>query len=204
MARILYRNYEIRFPKKGSFRLDSLPREFRAYEGTAEVTYLDTQKCEVTKDHKVGLYGGLELEPLHKPLTDGLDEWSLRRDSELAAANPPPGDLGGSGYDPAFVISPNAFYGLSSFTSPVSLTSFSPYGYPVSYGYGGYGSFGALPYPVYIYLPSRPVIYSPPVRIPIRPPVTGIPRGIYGPVGSHPIGPARPITVHNPIGHPHR
>jgi hypothetical protein len=203
-ARIVYRNYQIRFSKKGSFRLDSLPREFRSYQGAAEVTYLDTQKCTVTKDHKVGLYGGLELEPLSRPLADGLDQWSLRRASELVAANPPPGDLDGAVYDPTFAISPNAFYGLGSFPSPLSSYSYSRYTYPLSYLYGSYGSYGPLPYPVYIYVPGRPVVYSPPVRIPIRPPANGFPRGIFEPVSRHPVAPARPITVHNPVGHPHR
>jgi hypothetical protein len=206
-ARILYRNYEFRFPKKGTFRIDSMPREFRVYDGEAEVAYLG-EKCMLEKDHKVSLYGGLEAETLHRSITDGLDEWSMRRDTQLAADNPPPGDLDGNGYDPGFAMPANAFYGLGSYVAPVSISSYSPYSYMSGYvpglnPYGGlYGSiYGYTPSPVFIYLPApnRPVVYNPPVRIPIRSPVFGVPRGgsprgIYAPVG-RPVTPSRPIVV---------
>jgi hypothetical protein len=209
-ARIKYRDYEIRFPKRGTFRIDSMPREFRVYDGEAEISYLG-DKTVIAKDQKISLYGGLMAETLHRSITDGLDEWSMRRDSQLAADNPPPGDLNGSG-DPTFAMLPNAFYGLGAYSTPVT-----PYGY--GYGpsyisgyntYGNYGIYGLTPYPspifVYggIYGPGKygpgipPRIYNPPVRIPIRTPILGgFPRG-GTPPRSFP-APARPVTPSRPI-----
>jgi hypothetical protein len=201
LARILYRDYDIRFPKKGTFRIDSMPREFRVYDGEAEVRYLG-EKCTLAKDHKVGLYGGLEAETLRRSITDGLDEWSMRRDAQLAADNPPPGDLNG---DPTFAVLPNAFYGLSGYSTPVSVT---PYGYGLySYGAGyippfsGYGSYGFVPSPIFIYGgygPGHPVSHYP-VYPPVRSPVFGIPRGVI-----HPVTPIRPVTPVRPVTVGHR
>jgi hypothetical protein len=213
VARIIYRNYEIRFPKRGSFRLDSMPREFRVYNGEAQVGYTDeyiNKKCTLTKGQMVSLYGGLEAESVHRSLTDGLDEWSMRRNQQIAADNPPPGDLNGD-YDPALVLTP---YGLSSYSSPLAIPGtgiYNPgYGYVPpfntygSYGYGayGYGSYyGSIyrPYPVGIYqphpigitpiyphLPSRP-IYSPPAHPPIS-------RGARPPTAVRPVSPPHPIA----------
>jgi hypothetical protein len=219
-ARIKYRDYEIRFPKRGTFRIDSMPREFRVYDGEAEVGYLG-DKCTLSKDQKVSLYGGLMAETLHRSITDGLDEWSMRRDTQLAADNPPPGDLNGGDSDPSFALLPNAFYGLSSYSTPVI-----PYNSGYGYGYYGpgyippfntYGSYGFTPYPMPIYIyggiyggtygSGRTGIYSPPVRIPIRSPILGgIPRG-GTPPRSFPTpmptprmpAPGRPVTPSRPV-----
>jgi hypothetical protein len=196
-ARILYRDYQIRFPKRGTFRIDSLPREFHVYDGEAEVSYLD-EKSTLTKNQKVSLYGGLEAEALRRSITDGLDEWSMRRDTQLAADNPPPGDLNGGGYDPAFALMPNPFYGIATYSTPNSTYGSvynSGYGYgyvPPTYAYGSYGF--TQPFPVYIFTPSRPIVYSPPIRYPIRSPVFSTPR----PLAGRPVLPSRPIVV----GHP--
>jgi hypothetical protein len=214
-ARVKYRDYEIRFPKRGTFRIDSMPREFRVYDGEAEISYLG-DKSTIAKDQRVSLYGGLMAETLHRSITDGLDEWSMRRDTQLAADNPPPGDLNGNG-DPTFALLPNAFYGLSGYTTPVAPYGYG-YGYGTSYlsGYNTYGMYGLTPYPnpiliyggIYgggnyggIYGTGRPIIYSPPVRIPIRTPILGgVPRGMPprsypGPSPVRPVTPARPISV---------
>jgi hypothetical protein len=176
-ARIIYRNYEIRFPKRGTFRLDSMPREFRVYDGEAQVGYTDeyiNRKCTLTKGQMVALYGGLEAESVHRSLTDGLDEWSMRRDQQIAADNPPPGDLN-SDYDPTLVLAPNPFYGLSSYSSPLAIPGtgiYTPgYGYVPpfntygSYVYGAYGYgfyYGSIyrPHPIGIYQP-RPIGITP-------------------------------------------
>jgi FecR protein len=200
VARITYRDYELRFPKRGSFRLDSMPREFRVDNGEAEVAYVN-KKRTLTKGQMVSLYGGLEAESVHRSLTDGLDEWSMRRNQQIAADNPPPGDLNGD-YDPALALTPNPFYGLSSYTSPLAIPrtgiyspgygyipSFNTYG---SYGYGSYGSYQPYgsygihqPYPVYPHMPYRP-IYSPPAH----PPVLGGSR----PIAGRPVAPPHPIV----------
>lgn len=199
-ARIIYRDYEIRFPKKGLFRINSMPREFQVFEGEAEITYL-SEKATLTKNQKAALYGGLEAETLRRSITDGLDEWSMRRDSQLAADNPPPGDLNGTGYDPTFAMTPNPFYGIAAYSAPLP-----PYVYGYGYGYGaGYipaGLYGySQPMPIYIfgisgpgYNPGRPVVYRPPIGTPIRTPVYSAPR----PVFSRPVGPSRPVVG----GHP--
>jgi hypothetical protein len=211
MARIVYRDYVFRFPKRGTFRIDSLPREFRVYDGEAEVSYLG-DKTTVAKDHKMSLYGGLEAEVLRRSITDGLDEWSMRRNTQLTADNPPPGDLNGDSSDPAFALDPSAFYGLYShgpsvgpYTptyggSPYGSLYGSPYGsiYGPGYipGFNTYGSYGFIqPLPIYIYgprgiySPSRPGggVYSPPIRMPVRPPVLSVPRPVSRPVLGHPI-----------------
>jgi hypothetical protein len=192
-SRIVYRDYQILFPKRGSFRIDSMPREFRVLDGEAEVTYL-TENCSLKKDQKVSLYGGLEAETLHRSISDGLDEWSMRRDTQLQADNPPPGDLNGdpNALDPGFSLAP--FAGMPYYSTPVS-TYGSAYNYLPGYipPFNTYGSYGFIPYsPIYINLPSRPVIYSPPIRTPVRYPVYSGPR----PVTIRPIGPvSRPTTI---------
>jgi hypothetical protein len=227
MARLLYHDYEFKFPKRGTFRIDSLPREFRVYDGEADVSYLG-DKCTLSKNQRVSLYGGLLAETLKRSITDGLDEWSMRRDTQLAADNPPPGDLDGNGVDPGFMISPNAFYGLGGYTSPVTPYGIGGgYGYGSGYGYGNgygytpgyipafntYGSYGFMPYPIYIYGSGRSIGYNPPGRIgspirgpigsPIRGPISspigiprGMPRGITSPVTSRPSIPSHPVLGH--------
>ena len=216
MARILYRDYVFKFPKKGTFRIDSMPREFRVYDGEAEVTYLG-DKCTLSKDQRVSLYGGLLAETLKRSITDGLDEWSMRRDTQLAADNPPPGDFDGNG-DPSFTVLPNAFYGLGSYSSPITTSSggygYSPYGYGSGYipTFSTYGSYGFMPYPVYIYGGGRPIIYNPPGRNPIGGPIRpvgspigspilggmprGIPRIVSAPVTSRPVSIGHPVLGH--------
>jgi hypothetical protein len=206
MALVLYRDYAIRFPKRGQFRIDSMPREFRVMDGEAEVSYLG-EKCTLVKDQKVSLYGGLEAQTLHRSITDGLDEWSMRRDTQMAADNPPPGDLNGDPYDPMFAIPGGAFSGLSSYSSslPVSVYSYSPYAYsPYFPGITNY-PYGFAPLPIYVYGGTygrgygsgNPIIYRPPVRLPIRSPILGYPRGSLPSVG-RPVTPLRPVVV----GHP--
>ena len=84
-ARIFYKDYEFRFPQLGTFRIDSLPREFRVYEGEAEIAYLG-EKCTLTKDHKISLYGGLEAETLRRSFlrTLGIPPTDYRRRFALA------------------------------------------------------------------------------------------------------------------------
>jgi FecR protein len=207
VARINFHNYVIRFPKRGSFRIDSLPREFRVFEGEAEVEYIN-KKCILSKGQMMALYGGLEPESVHRSLTDGLDEWSMRRDQQLAAENPPPGDLNG---DSTLAPMLDPFYGLSSFSSTFPIpaygtgyispfTTFNPYGAynPYSiynpYGYYGnpYGYYGIYqPYPIGIYRPYPIGGYRPystythvPSRPfyspPLRPPAMGSPRPVGG------------------------
>jgi hypothetical protein len=197
-ARILYRDYEIRFPKRGSFRIDSMPREFRVYDGEVQITYLG-EKCTLTKGHKISLYGGLEAETLRRSLTDGLEEWSMRRDTQLSADNPPPGDLDG---DPTFAVSPNAFYGLPTYSSAPT----TPYGYWPGYlsGFSTNGGYGYVPRPISIYGGvGRPIVYGPPVRIPIRMPILSAPRGGIpmprsGVPPYHPVTPLRPVVAGRP------
>jgi hypothetical protein len=213
-TRITYRDYVIRFPKRGNFRIDSMPREFRVLDGEAEISYLG-EKCTLAKDHRVSLYGGLEAETLSRSITDGLDEWSMRRDTQLTADNPPPGDLNGNG-DPAFGVLPNALYGFPAYTAPITSYGYGGYGYGgygSTYGYAPYvpgyippfntyGSYGFQPYPVYVYAPYRPGVYSPPIRTPIRSPILGMPRptglGVQRPVVGHPVTPAHPVGIAHP------
>jgi hypothetical protein len=200
-ARVIYRDYEIRFPKRGTFRINSLPREFQVFDGEAEISYLG-EKATLAKSQKASLYGGLEAETLRRSISDGLDEWSMRRDNQLAADNPPPGDLNGSGYDSIFAGMPNPYYGIGSsgiagigaYAAPVS-----PYSYGYGYGYNytpfsTYATYGfSQPYPIYIYLPSRPVVYRPPIGSPIHTPIYTSPRPVFAP---RPAVPARPVLVH--------
>jgi hypothetical protein len=195
-ARILYRDYEIRFPKRGAFRINSMPREFQVFDGEAEISYLG-EKATLTKSQKASLYGGLEAETLRRSISDGLDEWSMRRDGQLAADNPPPGDLDGSNYDPTFAGMPNPFYGIGAYSAPVSAYGYGGYGYGYT-AFNPYSAYGlSQPYPIYVFLPrtlvpGRPVVYRPPIGTPIRTPVYSSPR----PVFSRPMVPARPVVVH--------
>jgi hypothetical protein len=216
LARVLYRDYEVKFPRHGLFRIDSIPREFRVFEGEAEVSY-QGEKRSLTKGHMVSLYGGLMTETIPTSMTDGLDEWSMRRSDKLVAENPPPGDLNGNGYDPvagmlgtggisSIPLSTDPFYGLGGYSLP-----FSPYygsgypyygmGYPY-YGYmspfSAYGSYGFhqpgfYPYnPTHVFNPSSP--YRPAPRAPIYHPASPFPGTGYRPPSSVGVGGARPVV----------
>jgi hypothetical protein len=198
-VRILFHEYELRFPKRGSFRLDSLPREFRVFDGEAEVEMSD-KKCTVTSGQRVSLYGGLAPEPVRASLTDGLDEWSMRRSQQLAADNPPPGDLNGN-YDPAFTATLDPFYGLSSYSVPVSVYGTSGYsmGYLPPYSAYPYGGFYGMyqPYLIGIYRPFPIGVYRP---FPMSPRMPSHP--IYLPVARPPaLGVARPVSPGTALPH---
>ncbi len=94
-----------------------------------------------------------------------------------------------------FALPASSFLGLpSTYSSPVTFYSYSQYGY-----IPGLSAYGFVPQPVYIYrgFGTSPGGYHPPVRIPIRTPILGYPRG-FTPSASHPVMPLRPVVVGRP------
>jgi hypothetical protein len=166
MVTIAYRDYTVRFPKRGVFRIDSSPAQVLVFEGQAEVG-LDDQKKIVAANHRMPLTRALAAESFHQSVGDGLYEWTLRRTDQLAADNPPPGDLSGS-FDPGMGIGSlglgSAGIGTMPMPSGGGWYNNSPYGFTPYYspgwnawnfGYGSpfgvYSAMGLYPYGLYPY-----------------------------------------------------
>jgi hypothetical protein len=200
-----HRDYKVRFPVKGFFRLDAAPAQLLVFEGEAEVT-LDGQKKLVAKNQRMPLTRALMAETFHQSVGDGLYEWTMRRSDKLAIDNaPPPPDT----FDPGIAIGTLSLPASGGWYSNSPYT-FSPYAPAVgawNFGYGSpFGIYSALgmypPYGIYGYLPGYAFgrfRYTPPqyphlpgYRPPMHQPFVGTsgtsfrPPPVFSPIGRAP------------------
>ena len=226
---LVFKDWQVRSPQAGSYRIDSDPPRLWVLQGQAEVLAgAGDRRVTVTEGEDLPLAAALtpELSPEQSGAepADGLSEWSKGRGDSVVAddsitqqidADPASqtSDLGG------FVSFP--YVGLP----PMGLT-LSPYGSPLGGQPGFYSPYlpgytyapmmltimgrgrGAVPrLPLRLGMPPvRTGIGSPPVRTGINPglPGIGMPVPIVPqprPAPIHPIVPRPPLPAH-PIGHP--
>lgn len=184
---LLYKNWTVRFPEKGSYRVDTNPPQLTVVRGKAEVAASDDPKPKV-----VGQGMDLAFEPVLVPersvgkADDALSSWTQGREQSIATDNaiaaniqdPATLTVANSGYD-AFTQYP--MLGLSSLGPNWS----TPYNGLVTYQPG----FSSVYLPGYSYLPLMVGVYS----------VAGWP----GSLGGRPIrGGILPLVPRGPALHP--
>jgi hypothetical protein len=184
---LTYRDWQVRFPQKGVYRIDSSPACVRVHEGEAEVTDAATgEPVAIERGMDLPLAAALVPEQTVNEAGDALSSWARGRADSISADN----QIAANIQDPASMGDANAVfgdpsqYGFTQFPllglTPMSAAVPGVYGTPGVYSpYGGmYGSpypyqpgFYSLYLPGYTYrplslvLPSvgrSPLVYSPP------------------------------------------
>ncbi len=225
-AMLIYKNWRVRLPQQGVYRIDSEPPQLTVYKGEVEVAGGSNNAVNVKESQLLPLAAALV--PEQKPvLTDGFKTWAMSRSQAISADNSIAAEIRD---DP----SQNDYGGLTV----GGFTYFPPTSYPslgINTPYGG--SFWS-PYQTALisncfqpYMPDMPGMYSGwpapcfypqtailsawpagglyfgglrPPRVPFRP---GPIRPLYGPIYSSPnrvSSPSRPVpTATRPVTVPH-
>jgi hypothetical protein len=164
-VRLIYRDWEMRSPKKGVYRIDTEPQRVRAYKGEVEVAIDGKQEAVTVREGEVlPLAAVLVAEPSTTNGNDDFKYWAMSRSQAISADNTvaagvvdDPNQIDSSGlasggytYFPSTGVSSLDVgnpYGLS-FWSPFQSTLNSIY-FP-SYLYGPYlrWPIGRRPHPV--------------------------------------------------------
>jgi len=189
-----YKNWQVRIPQQGAYRLDSEPARLRVYRGEARVSAGDGDPVAVKEGESLPLAEVLLTERTTPAEGDSFKTWAMNRSQAMAADNataagiiddPSQFDsaglaLGGYTYFPQLGTSSLGVsnpYGVS-FWSPYQSVLSSIYNPMNLYGYGGLGYRGyGLPHsgwpsavstsPSGLRVQPRP-IYPVPISIPMR------------------------------------
>jgi hypothetical protein len=213
---LIYKNWRLRVPKKGVYRIDCEPPQIQAYAGEVEVSVLDkADPVSVREGESVPLAAVLVPEKSLKEGNDDFKNWAMTRSQAVAADNAIASQIvddptkmdasdlasGGISYFPAGNIPALGMtnpYGVSfwsPYQSALSSLYFPPYLYAVLFSrWPSPGRF----YPIF----SRPVAF--PIGVGVRPHPIGVvvPGRTYSSpprVYSRPVAP--PVIMH---GIPHR
>ncbi len=220
---LVYKDFQVRFPKPGIYRLNSELDEMDAYRGEAEVSH---RRAKVTVDSSQLYYFAPELRvgKLDQGDMDEFYDWARNRGTVLAEENQLAAAAGGGPDDadvsagalgipslPNYPLSAPG-YSMPSYSQPgSSLPSY----YPYSYLYSSTSSFAYAPFsPILIFPPyrHRPGVMKWPINTKNY---SGVPPGIarwpvtngvlsHGPTVNggyyHPISPVipRPLTPSMP------
>ena len=212
---LIYRNWSVRFPERGAYRIDSDPPCLWVVKGEAEVSAGSDERALL-----VGEGMNLPLAPVlvpdktvDRPL-DALTTWAQGRQQSISADNAIAANI----QDPATLSLANS--GLDGFTN-FPMIGLSPFGLGPVYGSSltYQPGFSSIYLPDYTYLPFAPNtfstysglgIYQPGLgsvyvpgylsggfpRTPRLLPRTGLPRApVPSPISVHPISP-HPAPVH--------
>ncbi|MBV8553730.1 MAG: hypothetical protein JOY54_20720 [Acidobacteriaceae bacterium] len=155
---LLYKAYQLRFPKPGVYRLDSSPGVLETYSGEAEIAGGGEAAKKIDDSHQFFFDIGMETNKYGEATADAFSEWARARSETITAANraeqsaSDPGDLNSN--DPLNGIGaglPLGSPGYGSLGSGSIGYGSSGYG-SVGYGSLGYGSpaYGPLGWPVTI------------------------------------------------------
>lgn len=230
---LAYKDWQVRFPEKGVYRVDSQPARVSAREGVAEVTGADGNAVRVESGSDLPLNTALASEQSGFEPPSALDNWargradSIAADNQIAANIQDPatlsdptlgrGDLGLAGLPPVDL----GQYGFTTFP----MLGLSPYTSAYSSLYPSQLGFYSLYLPGYTYRPSfllmmpsalPSLVYSRPgystarpgVGLTPRAPLT-LPRPIQGVTTYTTIRPATPVvrpapaTGVHPVAAPH-
>lgn len=189
---VIYREWQIGVPAKGTFRIDANPALVRVYDGEIQVHTADGAPVTVKAGQSLPLAPVLMPDQTVGPPGDAFNSWAFDRSEAIAADNATAAQIVD---DPALYPDLANASGLSlagyTYFPPTTgypYMSYSPYGprpyglstyttpYSFGYGFGGYqvGSF-------YRGVPGRTVL----PQLPVRMPATG---GYYPrPVTPYPI-----------------
>jgi hypothetical protein len=198
---MLFRKWQMRIPKQGTYRIDSNPEQLRVYNGEVEVHIAQGEPVTVKAGQTLPFAEVLVPEETLGAPGDVFNNWAFERSEAVAADNATAAQIVD---DPA--LYPNLADGLAL----AGYTYFPPTmgGYPYM-GYGTYGTWSPYTwsYPGY----ASPFGYGPGIRYSFRPPYSGFggvglpPLRFHFPSVGYPGGGlpvSRPIIPHPPIGHP--
>ena len=161
---LVYKDFQVRFPKPGIYRLNCELEELEAYRGEAEVSH---RRATVTVDslHLYFFMSQLRTGKLDKGDMDEFYDWARNRGTVLSEENQLTAASGGNPDDAdmsagAFPIPSVPNYPLStpSYSMPnyAQPGSFPPSYYPYSYLYSPASSFAYAPFsPLVILVPYR-------------------------------------------------
>jgi hypothetical protein len=216
---LICRNWNVRFPEQGVYRIDSDPPRLWVLQGEAEVSGdTDARALLVEQGMDVPFAPVLVLERSTDHPRDALSAWVEGRQQSISADNAITANI----RDPASMDTTG--FGVDSFTN-FPIVGLSPFG-ALSSTYSSLGTyqpgFSSLYLPGYTYLPfppglfssysflgtyqsgvtpiylpgHRPVGFPTPIGLPHHPGVLPIPRApVSQPIPVHPISP-HPIPVH--------
>ena len=154
-VRLLYKNWEVRLPKDGVYRIDSEPARVSVYKGDAEIVARGTAEPVAVREGQV-LPLAAVLVPEQAGLTanDDFKSWAMSRSQAIASDN---ATAAGIIDDPSQMDGPATVAGLSYFpltgipgvaiTNPYGLGFWSPFQSTLSSIYFPRYSYGFL-YPV--------------------------------------------------------
>jgi|HubBroStandDraft_1064217.scaffolds.fasta_scaffold138832_1 hypothetical protein len=205
---IVFKEWRMRVPKQGVYRIDSIPEQLRVYDGEVEVRAAQGAPVTVKSGQTLPLTSALVPgETLGAP-GDGFNSWAFDRTEAIAADNAAAADI----------VDDPALYPDLADASGLSMAGYTYFPATAGYSYLSYGNSGVWsPYVGsygYVYGSSlgylvrslRPGFTGGITPLPLRPTYPG---GIgYHPGGGlpmpHPIltAPiAHPTTVAHPVGH---
>jgi hypothetical protein len=201
---LIYKNWQVRVPRQGVYKIDSEPQQLKVYTGSAEVSAVGAEAAlTVRGGETLPLATVLVPDRTTNESADAFTDWAMGRSHVVSAENATAAQI---------VDDPNLFdasatqsgSGLGGFTyfPPVGLSSLRM-GLSNVYGWNSWG----YPYSSNLYTPGYiyvPLISAWPVRgrYPVSPPV-GIPPH-SGTGGSHVVTPP-PVHIsppHAPIRAP--
>ena len=200
---LIYRNWQVRVPRQGVYKIDSGPQQLRVYTGSAEVSTLGAGAAlTVRAGETLPLSTVLVPEPSDNASADAFTDWAMGRSQVISAENATAAQI---------VDDPNLFdaSGVGSGLGSGGFTYFPPVGLSSLRTVYGWNSWGSYPYPSTLYAPGYmyvPLFSAWPARAryPASPPVGTPPHSGTG--GSHVVTPP-PVHVpspHIPIGPPVR
>ncbi len=155
---VVYRDYQLRFPKAGHFRINSAPAELRVEDGEAEVT-LHNKSVVVAADHLMPFDQTMASRAIDKETNDALDRWAKDRSASVASDD---ASAAASDKMTADLDNPAA-------SGPYDFGVATPYSYPSMMNYPVYSSYGLGPSywgytsPYLLYPGLFPRVYLPPL-----------------------------------------
>jgi hypothetical protein len=201
---LIYKQWQVRAPQSGVYRIDADPAQLRVYRGQAEVSTAGKTETMVVKDgENLPLAAVLVPEQTTSFPADGFKTWAMNRSQEVSADN---AIASGIVDHPSQMT--GSFDGLAGFNYfPMmgipSLGIVNPYG--VSFWSPYQSTLNSMYYPSYLYAPmylgwpSGAVIYPRPAVFPLRIGTTGLRPGVIAP--RPPLIAPRPAVV-RPIAPP--
>jgi hypothetical protein len=201
---LIYKQWQVRAPQTGVYRIDADPAQLRVYRGQAEVSISGKTETMVVKDgENLPLAAVLVPEQTTSFPADGFKTWAMNRSQEVSADN---AIASGIVDDPSQMTgSIDSLAGFNYFpmTGIPSLGIVNPYG--VSFWSPYQSTLNSMYYPSYLYTPmylgwpSGAVIYPRPAVFPLRIGTTGLRPGVIAP--RPPLIAPRPAVV-RPIALP--
>ncbi|HLJ50435.1 MAG TPA: hypothetical protein VKU01_30695 [Bryobacteraceae bacterium] len=83
---LVYRDYQVQFPKAGHFRINSAPAELRVEDGEAVVS-LHSKSVTVAANQLLPFDQTMAARSIDKDVNDALDRWSQNRSASIASDN---------------------------------------------------------------------------------------------------------------------